>query len=78
MRVLVPSLKKLLRWLKKAYSPDRYMHEAIINTVEMIKHCQNTEGALLLVDLHKTFDSVLHEFMREVYKFFGFEDYFIT
>jgi hypothetical protein len=45
----------------------------------MIKHCQNagTEGALLLVDLHKAFDSVLHEFMREVYKFVGFGNYFI-
>jgi len=69
---------KVTSMAQKAYSPDRYMHEAIINTVEMIKHCQNTKGALLLVDLHKTFDSVLHEFMREVYKFFGFEDYFIT
>jgi hypothetical protein len=64
---------------QKAYSPDRYMHEAIINTVEIIKHSQNAgiEGALLLVDLHKAFDSVLHEFMREVYKCFGFGDYFI-
>jgi hypothetical protein len=45
---------------QKAYSPDRYLHEAIINTVEMIKHCQNAgiEGALLLVDLHKAFDSM--------------------
>jgi hypothetical protein len=64
---------------QKAYSPDRYMHEAIINTVETIKHCQrkNVDGVLLSVDLHKAFDSVLHEFMREVYKFFGFGEYFI-
>jgi hypothetical protein len=49
---------------QKAYSPDRYMHEAIINTVVTIKHCQreNVEGVLLSVDLHKAFDSVLHEF----------------
>ncbi len=70
---------KVTSMAQKAYSPDRYMHEAIMNTVEMIKHCQNAgiEGALLLVDLHKAFDSVLHEFMREVYKFFGSGDYII-
>jgi hypothetical protein len=64
---------------QKAYSPDRYMHEAIINMIETIKHCQEgrIEGALLSVNLHKAFDSVLHEFMREVYKFFRFGDYFI-
>jgi hypothetical protein len=64
---------------QKAYNPDRYLHEAIINTVETIKHCQvqDTAGLLLSVDLHKAFDSVFHEFMREVYKFFGFGDYFI-
>ncbi len=38
---------------------------------------QNTAGVLLSVDLHKAFDSVFHEFMREVYKFFGFGEYFI-
>jgi hypothetical protein len=70
---------KVTTMAQKAYSPDRYMHEAIINTIETIKHCQEgrIEGALLSVDLHKAFDSVLHEFMREVYKFFGFGDYFI-
>jgi len=70
---------KVTSMAQKAYSPDRYMHEAIINTVETIKHCQtrNVEGVLLSVDLHKAFDSVLHEFMREVYRFFGFGEYFI-
>jgi hypothetical protein len=70
---------KVTSMAQKAYSPDRYMHEAIINTVETIKHCQrkNVDGVLLSVDLHKAFDSVLHEFMREVYKFFGFGEYFI-
>jgi hypothetical protein len=55
------------------------MHEALINTVETIVHCQheNTQGILLSVDLHKAFDSVYHEFMREVYRFFGFGEYFI-
>jgi hypothetical protein len=72
MRVLVPSLEKLIRWRKK--------HTVLIGTVETIKHCQNAgiEGALPWVDLHKAFDSVLHEFMREVYTFFGFGDYFIS
>jgi exonuclease III len=70
---------KVTSMAQKAYNPDRYLHEAIINTVETIKHCQkkNVEGLLISVDLHKAFDSVFHEFMREVYKFFGFGDYFI-
>jgi hypothetical protein len=70
---------KVTSLAQKPYNPDRYIHEAIINTVETIKHCQaqNTEGILLSVDLHKAFDSVFHEFMREVYKFFGFGEYFI-
>jgi len=70
---------KVTSLAQKAYSPDRYMHEAIINTVETIMHCQreDTSGILLSVDLHKAFDSVYHEFMREVYRFFGFGDYFI-
>jgi hypothetical protein len=72
-------IDKVTSLAQKAYNPDRYLHEAIINTVETIKHCQvqNTAGVLLAVDLHKAFDSVFHEFMREVYKFFGFGEYFI-
>jgi hypothetical protein len=70
---------KVTSLAQKAYNPDRYLHEAIINTVETIKHCQvqDTAGILLSVDLHKAFGSVFHEFMREVYKFFGFDEYFI-
>jgi hypothetical protein len=70
---------KVTSMAQKAYNPERYLHEAIINTVETIRHCQNQnlEGMLVSVDLHKAFDSVFHEFMREVYKFFGFGEYFI-
>jgi hypothetical protein len=38
---------------------------------------QDTAGVLLSVDMHKVFDSVFHEFMCEVYKFFGFGEYFL-
>ncbi len=57
-------LGKVTSVAQKAYSPDRYMHEAIINTVETIKPCQsqNVEGVLLSVDLHKAFDRLLLEF----------------
>jgi hypothetical protein len=72
-------IDKVTSLAQKAYNLDRYLHEGIINTVETIKHCQvqNTAGVLLAVDLHKAFDSVFHEFMREMYKFFGFGEYFI-
>jgi hypothetical protein len=38
---------------------------------------QDTAGVLLSIDLHKAIGSVFHEFMREVYKFFGFGEYFL-
>jgi len=64
---------------QKAYNPSRYIHEALINTVETIRDCESKKvaGILVSVDLKKAFDSVFHEFMREVYKFFGFGNYFV-
>jgi len=72
-------IDKVTSMAQKAYNPNRYIHEALINTIETVWHCKrnNVDGFLLSVDLKKAFDSVFHGFMREVYKFFGFGDYFI-
>jgi hypothetical protein len=72
-------IDKVTTSAQKAYNPERYIHEAVINTIETIQYCQNqdVDGLLLSVDLHKAFDSVYHGFMREVYRFFGFGDNFI-
>jgi hypothetical protein len=72
-------IDKVTTSAQKAYNPERYIHEAVINTIETIQYCkqQDVDGILLSVDLHKAFDSVYHGFMREVYRFFGFGEYFI-
>jgi hypothetical protein len=72
-------IDKVTSSAQKAYNSERFIHEAVINTIETIQHCKNldVDGLLLSVDLHKAFDSVFHGFMREVYRFFGFGDNFI-
>ncbi len=52
----------------------------MINTVDIIRHCDNNGvvGAILSLDQKKAFDSVLHGYMREVYRFFGFGPVFIS
>lgn len=72
-------IDKVTTSAQKAYNSNRFIHEALINTIETINKCklENSEGILLSIDIHKAFDSVYHGFMREVYKFFGFGEYFI-
>ncbi len=64
---------------QKAYNKNRYIQEALINTINTIKHCEknNISGVVLSIDQKKAFDSVYHGYMREVYRFFGFGEKFI-
>jgi hypothetical protein len=64
---------------QKAYNKNRYIQEALINTINTIKHCEknNVSGVMLSIDQKKAFDSVYHGYMREVYRFFGFGEKFI-
>ncbi len=64
---------------QKAYNKNRYIQEALINTINTIRHCQNNNisGVVLSIDQKKAFDSVYHGYMREVYRFFGFGEKFI-
>jgi len=64
---------------QKAYNKNRYIQEALINTIDAIRHCEknNISGVVLSIDQKKAFDSVYHGYMREVYKFFGFGEKFI-
>ena len=50
-----------------------------MNVIENISYCKthNISGALLCIDQAKAFDSVSHNFLNEVYKFFGIGDKFI-
>ncbi|MFN9897920.1 MAG: hypothetical protein ACK55Z_03810, partial [bacterium] len=57
----------------------RYIQEALICTIDTIRHCENNgiSGVILSIDQKKAFDSVYHGYMREVYKFFNFGERFI-
>ncbi len=69
-----------ITWLnQKAYNKNRYIHEAVMNTVDTIRYCENNnvKGVILSIDQRKAFDSVFHGFILEVYKFFRFGDSFI-
>jgi hypothetical protein len=76
-------IDKVTSMSQKAYNSKRFIHESVINTVDIIRalrHCDNNgvPGAILSIDQKKAFDSVLHGYMREVYRFFGFGPIFIN
>jgi hypothetical protein len=52
------------------------VQEVLINVVETIAHCKSNShrGAVLAVDMAKAFDSLDHEFIAAVYRFFGLGD----
>jgi Reverse transcriptase (RNA-dependent DNA polymerase) len=70
---------RILSRAQKGFVPGRYIQECIINLTETINYCEknNIEAVLLAIDMQKAFNSVRHDFMREVYKFFGFPENFI-
>jgi exonuclease III len=67
-------IDKLTSIDQKAYSKTRYIQEALISTINTIKHCEvnNVKGSILSIDQKKAFDSVYHGYMDAVYIFFGF------
>ena len=72
-------INKVTSLAQKAYNKNRYIQEALINTIDTIRHCEHSGvlGAILSIDQKKAFDSVFHGYMREVYSFFGFGPIFI-
>jgi hypothetical protein len=67
-------IDKLTSIDQKAYSKKRYIQEALINTINTIRHCEvnNVKGSILSIDQKKAFDSIFHGYMEAVYIFFGF------
>jgi exonuclease III len=59
---------------QKGYNDKRYVQEVLINVCESINYCQknNINGSVLAIDMAKAFDTLDHDFINEVYKFFGF------
>ena len=58
---------------QKGFTQSRYIQEVLINVIHSIKHCNegNIPAFVLYLDQRKAFDSVRHDFMLEVYKFWG-------
>jgi hypothetical protein len=59
---------------QKGFNNQRYTQECLINVIETIAHCNSTgiNGAVVAVDMAKAFDTLSHDFLREVFKFFNF------
>ena len=63
---------------QKGFTQSRYIQEVLINVIHSIKHCNegNILAFVLSLDQQKAFDSVRHDFMLEVYKFWGIGENF--
>ena len=64
---------------QKAYSKTKVIHEALMNILQFIKKgkLENKRLAILAIDFKKAFDSVSHEYILEILKFFNYSDYII-
>jgi hypothetical protein len=70
----------ILSRAQKGFTSNRQIQECVINIAENISYCQssNTPGFILALDMAKAFDTVRHDFMNYVYKFFGLGDWLIS
>jgi Reverse transcriptase (RNA-dependent DNA polymerase) len=70
---------RILSRAQKGFTNNQYIQECIINILEAVSFCNEskTKGFLLAIDQAKAFDTVDHNFIRETYKFFGFDENFI-
>jgi exonuclease III len=58
---------------QKGFTAKRQMHECIINIIETIQYAKSNKipAFVLALDMAKAFDTVRHDYMTLVYKFFG-------
>jgi exonuclease III len=70
---------RILSRAQKGFTKGKYIQECLINISELISRCNNydTKAFVLAIDQAKAFDSVRQDFMKCVYKFFGFPESFI-
>jgi Reverse transcriptase (RNA-dependent DNA polymerase) len=71
---------RVLSRAQKGFVHGRFIHECIVNIVDAIGHanCNRIPGFVLALDMAKAFDTVRHDYMQQVYKFFGFGNRFIN
>jgi hypothetical protein len=83
-RAINSRLKKVVNRIcsraQKGYNTERYVQEVLINICDTIAHCksENLRGSILAVDMAKAFDSLDHNFIKAVYRFFGLGDTIIN
>jgi hypothetical protein len=67
---------RLLTRAQKGFTKSRQIHEVIINCTETMDYCEkhNIKAVIASIDQSKAFDSVDHNYMEKVYRFFGFGD----
>jgi hypothetical protein len=72
--------EKILSRAQKGFTSKRQLHECIINSVETIAYAEKHKipGFILGLDMAKAFDTVRHECMTHVYRFFGFGPWLIN
>jgi Reverse transcriptase (RNA-dependent DNA polymerase) len=65
---------------QKGFTSKHYIQECVINICESVSYAKNsnTPGFILALDMAKAFDTVRHDFMTHVYRFFGFGEHFIN
>jgi hypothetical protein len=75
-RMINNRLKKItdrvLSRSQKGFNRSRQIQEVLINSIETMEYCKrhNIKAAMVSVDVSKAFDSVDHNFMDKVYKFY--------
>ena len=67
-------MDKLCPRVQKGYSNNRYCQEVLIGVVETIEKCNwyKRKGAVLSLDIRKAFDSLSHNYLQTIYKFYNF------
>jgi hypothetical protein len=67
---------RVLSRSRKGFNRSRQIQEVLINSIETMEYCKrhNIKAAMVSVDVSKAFDSVDHNFMDKVYRFYGFGD----
>jgi exonuclease III len=65
---------RILSRAQKGFNPSRYIQEVLINVIETISRCNNSNSAgfIVAIDEAKAFDSLRHDFMEQTWEFFGF------
>ena len=65
---------------QKGYSSKHQCQEVLISLIDEIAETKfhQKRGALLSLDIRKAFDTISHDYLNKVYKFFNFGDYIIS